>query len=413
MTIEKAMDIISILKQYRPDGILPDGRVVEFKTNIPRDFAMIGKSLVAIANFGGGCLIYGVRETKNGLEVVGVEYDRPGFMALLGRTVQEMTTGIHYHFEEEIVDGKLVIIISIDAPSATTYFARSESSPERQTEYTFEKDDAGKLGIVSKTKLQYKRVFKYMPLETFINSMYCKSLRFFEPSKWNDRFEQRFYCANYKMAGATGNTPQLFATCVTRAKNSEAAWKVYSNGQGLGMHCLQLELDIAKLRAEIRKSGLSYEERPVSYESEGYITNLHIKRNPKSGYKKYFVPFTKSSFLNLLALKRDAYVYEQEVRLFVIRQNPSQIRNTFRKAQSQDIAIDWKNVIKSVRVDKNCTPAELVSIQQACFNVGIDPRFSGFGFIPGNLSAPAGAVPIDFVSFSIDDMPGTTRITIN
>ena len=179
------------------------------------------------------------------------------------------------------------------------------------------------------------------------------------------------------------------------------------------MHCLQLELDIAKLRAEIRRSGLSYEERSVSYASEGYILDLHKKSNPKSGYKKYFVPFTKSSFLNLLALKRDAYVYEQEVRLFVIRRNPSQIRNTFKKADYQDIEIDWKTVIKSVRVDKSCTPAELVSIQQACFNVGIDPKFSGFSFIPGNLQAPAGAVPVDFVAFSIDDMPGNSKITIN
>ena len=407
------MDINSIIQQYRPDGILPDGKVVEFKTNIPHDHSSIGRSIVAIANYGGGYLIYGVKETKNGLDVVGVVYNQLGFMAILSRTVRELTTGIHYQFKEQLVDGKLVVVITVDAATSTIFFSRTESSPERLTEYTYEKDEKGILRIVSKSKMQYKRVFKYMPLETFIISMYCKSLRFFEPSKWNDRFEQRFYCANYRLAGAKGNTPQLFATCVTREKNSEAAWKVYSHGQGLGMHCLQLELDIANLRAEIRKSGLSYEERPVVYENEGYITDLHKKKSSKGGYKKYFVPFNKRAFLNLLALKRDAYRYEQEVRLFVIRQNPSQTRNAFKKAESQDVAIDWKNVIRSVRVDKNCTPAELVSIQQACYNVGIEPKFSGFGFIPGSLPAPAGAVPIDFVAFSIDDMPGTTRITIN
>lgn len=356
------MDLNAIIQQYSPDGILPDGKVVEFKTNIPQDHSIIGKSIVAIANYGGGYLIYGVRETNSGLDVVGVVYIQLGFMALLSRTVRELTTGIHYQFREQMIVGKLVVMISVDAPTSTIYFSRAESSPEKLTEYTFEKDEAGKLRIVSKSKMQYKRIFKYMPLETFITSMYCKSMRFFEPSKWNDRFEQRFYCANYRMAGAAGNTPQLFATCVTREKNSEAKWTVYSHGQGLGMHCLQLDLDIVKLRAEIRNSGLSYEERPVSYASEGYITELHKKRNPKSGYKKFFVPFTKASFLNLLALKRDAYVYEQEVRLYVIRQNPSQTRNTFKKAESQDVSIDWKNVIKSVRVDKNCTPAELVSI---------------------------------------------------
>lgn len=406
------MDIKAVMHQYTPDGILPDGRVVEYKARMPRETADVAKAIVAVANFGGGLLVYGVREYRNVLELVGVVYERNDFMDLLKRAVWRLTIGVHCNIEEQVVENKTIVVITVNAPVSTTYFSRKESSPERQIEYTFERDDDGKLRIVAKTKMQYKRVFKYMTLEAFITSMYCKSWRFFEPSKWNDKFEQRFYCANYHVAGAKDNTPQLFATCVTREKNSEAAWKVYSHGQGLGMHCLQLELDIVKLRGEIRNSGLSYEERPVSYENEGYITELHKKRNPNSGYKKYFAPFSKASFLNLLALKRKAYAYEQEVRLFVIKKNPSQNRNTYKKAEHQDISIDWKSVIKSVRVDKNCTPAELVSIQQACYYVGIEPKFSGFNPVPGNVSAPAGSTPIDFTAFNIDDMPGTARITI-
>lgn len=407
------MDINAVMQQYSPDGILSDGRVVEYKAKIPREYSDIAKAIVAVANYGGGLLVYGVRESKNDLELVGVVYEQNGSMNLLRRAVRGLTIGVHYNIEEQIIDNIPIVVITVDSSVSTTYFSRSDSSPERQIEYTFERNDDRKLRIVAKTKMQYKRVFKYMTLEAFITSMYCKSWRFFEPSKWNDRFEQRFYCANYHMAGAVGNTPQLFATCVTREKNSEAAWKVYSHGQSLGMHCLQLELDIAKLRSEIRKSGLSYEERPVTYKNEGYIIGLHKKRNPKSDYKKYFAPFSKASFLDLLALKREAYEYEQEVRLFVIRQNPSQIRNTYKRAESQDISMDWRNVINSVRIDKNCTPAEIVSIQQACYYVGIDPKFSGFGFIPGNLPSPPGSTPIDFIAFNIDDMPGTARITIN
>ena len=75
--------------------------------------------------------------------------------------------------------------------------------------------------------MRYTKVFKYMTLDVFLTSLYCGTWRFFEPSKWKDKFEQRFYCANYALPTAKGHTPQLFATCVTRGKNSEAAWKVY------------------------------------------------------------------------------------------------------------------------------------------------------------------------------------------
>lgn len=406
------MDISSIIRGYRPDGVLPDGGVIEYKSKIPADNAIIGKTIVAVANYGGGLLVYGVKEMKDGLEVCGVTYGNLGFMSFFSRVVRELTSGIHFHVEEQLIDGKLIVVVTIDAAAETSYFTRSESSPERQIEYTFEKDENGKLQLVAKAKLQYKNVFKYMTLEAFITSMYCGSWRFFEPSKWNDRFEQRFYCAKYNVKGAVGNTPQLFATCVTREKNSEAAWKVYSHGQGLGMHCVQLELDIAKLRSEIRKSGLVFEERPVTYDNEGYITTLHQKKNPKSGYKKFFVPFTRNSFLRLLSLKRDAYSYEKEVRLFVIRKNPSQKRNLYRKAEHEDIKMDWCSIIKSVRVDKSCTPAELMSIQKACFEVGIEPDFKGFT-LPCSLSPTKPCKKIEFVAFNIDDMPGTSRITIN
>ena len=78
------------------------------------------------------------------------------------------------------------------------------------------------------------------------------------------------------------------------------------------------------------------------------------------------------SYLRLLSLKRDAYTYEKELRLFIIPHNGKQ-RNKGKKAQFMDVKIDWKNIIKKVRVDKKCSDAELVSIQRACLTIGINP----------------------------------------
>ena len=81
-------------------------------------------------------------------------------------------------------------------------------------------------------------------------------------------------------------------------------------------------------------------------------------------------------------------------------------------AEYRDLSIRWKDVITRVRVDKKCTPAELVSIQRACFSVGINPVIKGYSFI-GGMVPPAGLKDVEFEKFDIDDMPGASVITIN
>lgn len=200
----------------------------------------------------------------------------------------------------------------------------------------------------------------------------------------------------------------MFATCVTRERNSEAAWKVYSHGQGLGAHCLQLEIDIVELRKQLRATGYQFEEKPIEYIPENIILDLHKKRKPY--YKNYFTSFTLNSYLRLLSLKRDAYTYEKELRLFIIPHNGMR-RNKGKKAQFMDINIDWKNIITRVRVDKKCSDAELVSIQRACFTIGINPVIKNYNFI-GTVPIPSGLKDVEFEKFDIDEMPGTSSITI-
>lgn len=348
-----------------------------------------------MANTVGGFIIFGVDEKT--LSVVGIGGDYTSFISDLEMSIRKFSLGIFYLITHEVVDDRDVVILEIKKAASTTYFSRVETTPARQIAYRYTGEVQDGFSI-SKEEMRYTKVFKYMTLEAFLNSLYCGTWRFFEPSKWNDKFEQRFYCANYTLPAAIGNTPQLFATCVTRVKNSEAAWKVYSNGQGLGAHCLQLELDIVELRKQLRASGLRFEEKLIIYEPENVIMDLHKKRKPY--YKKYFGSFSLDSFLNLLSLKRDAYTYEQELRLFIIPMNGGR-RNKCKKAQYQDMKINWSSVITKVRIDKKCSDAELVSIQRACISIGINPIIKNYTFI-GNLVPPAGVKDVEFERFDID-----------
>lgn len=114
--------------------------------------------------------------------------------------------------------------------------------------------------------------------------------------------------------------------------------------------------------------------------------------------------------MKLLTLKRNAYKYENEIRLFAIPKGNAS-RSIGNDSLSKDLAIDWSKVIRKVRIDEACTDAELISIQQACFSAGINPVINHYSFIC-NIPKPANCVDVEFELYNVDAMPGKSRITI-
>jgi len=380
---------------------------VQFKLSIPKDKKQIAILLTALANSGGGHLVIGVRETSKGVVLSNIIVSLDEVIKDLDYISTKLTTGFQYTPFIETILGVQIIIIEVAKPATTIYVTNQDVSPEMIYAYNIVGNT-----VVRKDAMVYRNVYKYMTVESFLLSLYGRSWQFCEPSKWNDKFEQRFYCATYNIPNSVGNTPQLFATCVTRVKNSEAAWKVYAHGQGLGAHCLQLELDIVELRKQLKASGLRIEEKIVNYKSENYISNLHLKSSIH--YNKYFAAFNFEKFIDLLVLKREAYTYEKEVRLFIIPDMTNGTRNKWKNATTHNMHIEWSKVIKNVRIDKNCSNGEIKAIQQACFNVGIEPIFDkGKEPLEGGQICPVNAKQIEFKSFDIDEMPGSASITIN
>ena len=388
------------------NGSLQESETIEFKRALPPDLPKIAKTIVGIANSGGGYLIFGVVEqSKKGGIVVGIS-NTDEAQNTLTRLIADYTIGVRGIPYTYTVDTKNIIVFQIEKTELEAYYSRRATSPSRLTAYY--RNATHISGIEAVERKYYTKVYKYMTIEAFLISLYAKTWRFFEPNKWNDKFEQRFYCADYRIPGAEHATPRLFATCVTREKNSEAAWKVYSHGQGLSSHCVQLEIDIDKLRTELRNNNFTIAEMPVTYEEEYYILELHNKDKSKD-YAAYFSSFSLEKFLKLLTLKRNAYSYEKELRLFAIPRGNAP-RSTGNDSSSKDLEIDWSKVIRRVRIDKACTEAELISIQQACYSAGINPIIDRP--LICNIPKPANCIDIEFELYDIDAMPGKSRITI-
>lgn len=261
-------------------------------------------------------------------------------------------------------------------------------------------------------EMQRKVLYKYMSLDSFVLSMIYGFLFLVEPSKWSDKYEGRFYKANYKNHSYKGQ--QIFATCFTSVQANEAAWKVYARGTGMGARCIQVQLDITKFDDIFKKCNVldsrgniipnnKFRLGDVSYYlTDMEIDNLH-KRN-KTYHDTFFKNFCLNSFLNLLCLKRKAYEYEHEVRLFLIPSNHTSIK--YKKNEDCRIEFPWKDVIQKMWVDKRCSESELYAIQKACEKAKVKCSKP----LDDESKCPQGKIPL--ILFDIDEMKGPKRLTI-
>ena len=379
---------------------------IELKVKLPNPEAM-AKLLVAMANNDcGGFIILGV---SNDGSVVGLNKDEQDRLpTFILHIVNELTLGIKYAIHGSSVNDREISIIEVLNSGAVAYYSRRLTTPQRIIRYRRSNSN-----VVTAEKLSYSKLFKYMPLDTFILSLNNKSLRFVEPIIWCDQYEQKFYRANYHFPNAEQSAPKVYATCFTRKQNSNAAWKVYSHGTGIGMYCVQLELDVAKLREQLHLSMFKIFEKRVKYETEFVICNIH--KPQFSLYKQYFSPFNFEHFLDLLSLKRDAYDFEDEIRIFA-KPEPSEKRNTKgENGEYHDFSISWSEVISKIRVDKKCSLAELHSLQISLLMSGLNPNLKGKGSdcLPKiDKSIFSIVKDIDVELFDIDYMPGNRHINI-
>ncbi len=225
-----------------------------------------------------------------------------------------------------------------------------------------------------------KHYYKYMTLENVLLCLQNSNIWFVEPAKWNDKFENFYYGATILGKKCSNNNPLLYATCVTNKKDSESAWKIYSDSQNSGSHCVELIINRKEFRKQLlnarakesnsntyRPLSICYDiyEGQVSYEDEQNILNLYkpkiIKEQKEVINKEYlscFRPFTFENYLNLMLLKRDAFRHESETRIFIV---PRKWRNHnhIKNHSHLDIKIDWRSVIEGVRYDSHCSAEEI------------------------------------------------------
>lgn len=221
---------------------------------------------------------------------------------------------------------------------------------------------------------QNNMFYKYMNVERAIQFLKTGEYYLVEPTAWQDPYEKRFYTADYSRFDAY--IPSVtYATCFTDKISNEAAWKMYRD-EGGGLKNRSIRFDIR--RSEIlRYMSRNIIDAKIVFGKANYryttskINKIHKSEN-LTEYKKYFSNFTEESFLKLLLIKRKAFDYESEIRLFVVPNSQKSI-NPDREFDKYVITFPhdiMKSMIESISIDPSCTELEAEIIKAKIEKLG-------------------------------------------
>ena len=163
-------------------------------------------------------------------------------------------------------------------------------------------------------------VFKYMPMDRFVKSVDNNELVFVSPETWYDPFEQLYFGIDCSPKGY--KTEDIACMCVSEksSTNEDASWRVYA---GSGSKTVRISLEQDKLLRLLddyaENNGFEVCIGKVNYAFEKLeIKRLHF---PSSKHYSEFFPkaMSREHYLSLMLLKRKSFMYENEVRIFLVK----------------------------------------------------------------------------------------------
>lgn len=163
-------------------------------------------------------------------------------------------------------------------------------------------------------------VFKYMPLDRFVKSVDNKELVFVSPETWYDPFEQLYYGINCTKMGCPQKDIVCMCVSSKSSTNEDACWKVYAGTSSKSVRIsIEKEILLELLDNYAANEGFEVYIGRVDYTFEKTeIKSLHNPLSPK--HSLYFPNNMKlEHYLSLMLLKRKAFSYENEVRIFLVK----------------------------------------------------------------------------------------------
>ena len=160
-------------------------------------------------------------------------------------------------------------------------------------------------------------ICKYMPLKRLETDVNNSRITFVSPYTWEDSFETRYY----KLKGYSSKLgfvePSVFCMCLTgkHAANEDAFWRRYAPQND---HLVKVYFKIDDLFRILDSFAAKYNAEIYVGEAI-YADKKHIEAiTPTKNHTFFSSPFEIENYLSLMSLKRGAFRYENEVRIFVV-----------------------------------------------------------------------------------------------
>ena len=175
-------------------------------------------------------------------------------------------------------------------------------------------------------------ICKYMPLKHLETDINNSRITFVSPCTWEDSFETRYYKLKNYSSKLEFVEPTVFCMCLTgkHAANEDALWRRYAPQND---HLVKVYFKINDLFHILDSFAAKYNAEIYVGEAI-YADKKQIDAvTPTKNHTFFSSPFEMENYLSLMSLKRGAFRYENEVRIFVV----------FRDGVSDDSIVEYDN----------------------------------------------------------------------
>lgn len=229
----------------------------------------------------------------------------------------------------------------------------------------------------NKEKNDKRFVYKYISTNNAKKCLELKentkgTLAFAQPFIWKDPAEKAYYDATYtKESGTPWERPIVYACCITDLQQSEAAWATYQYQGNDG--CVKFSIDYDILIEQLQQYAKKEECRLyVGRVEYGKWSDISSVDQPTARLKEMLTKVgvggdesMQKDFLRYLLLKREAFAYEQEIRLFLVF-NRDKAPKKEDKNEIQDsilVPINWKECLNKIYVGEECKYRDIREIK--------------------------------------------------
>ena len=190
-------------------------------------------------------------------------------------------------------------------------------------------------------------LYKYMPASRILDILEKEphQIGFVSPDKWYDPYETKYLNTDYTALNGY-KQPKIFCFCSRMDnRNEEASWKIYKKENEPLLRMSIRTIDLLLALDEFAKQ----HECDVYFSKVDYkfkkkeLDELYLPSSPN--YHKFFDDFNDKGYVRVMSLKRWAFGYENEYRIFVIPRNQDAIKD-FLKDGVLNIPVPVKMIIR-------------------------------------------------------------------